>query len=45
MKLFNAYAQQNEFQKMSGICSTLEKQFGKSEYGLYSIEALYLYSQ
>jgi hypothetical protein len=42
IKLFNLYTYQNEYQKMSGRASTIEKSFGEKEFGLYSIQALYM---
>lgn len=45
VKLMQLYTYQNEYQKMSSKATQLEKLLGNPDYGLYSIEALYLNSQ
>ena len=45
IRLFSLYTFQNEYQKMSGMASKIEKAFGEKEFGLYSIQALYMFSQ
>jgi hypothetical protein len=37
IRLFSLYTFQNEYQKMSGMASKIEKAFGEKEFGLYSI--------
>jgi GTPase involved in cell partitioning and DNA repair len=44
-KLFQLYTYANDYQKMSAKAIQLEKSLGNPDYGLYSIEALYLNSQ
>jgi protein involved in temperature-dependent protein secretion len=43
-KLFQLYTYQNDFAKMSAKASQFEKALGNPQYGLYSVEALYLNS-
>ena len=44
-KLFQLYTYANDYQKMSSKAIQLEKSQGNPDYGLHSIEALYLNSQ
>lgn len=44
LRLFNLYTYQNEYQKMSGMASKIEKTFAEKEFALYSIQALYMHS-
>ena len=43
--LFGSYLANNSFLKMSGLAMKLQMQFGHKEYGLYYIEALYLFAK
>ena len=44
IRLFGLYTFQNEYQKMSAMASKIEKSFGEKEFGLFSIQALYMFS-
>ncbi|CDW74130.1 UNKNOWN [Stylonychia lemnae] len=45
IKLFTQYTFMNEYQKMSGMANKIAMSFQEKEFGLYSVQALYMLSQ